>query len=68
MKGFKGWLCRRFLPEWARESLVEENKRLQGQLAEARAEIAKLNAYLDGREAGLRSQRRIVINNNAGEG
>ena len=29
MKGFKGWLCRRFLPEWARESLVEENKRLQ---------------------------------------
>lgn len=68
MKRLKGWLCRRFLPEWARESLVEENKRLQGQVAEARAEIAKLNAYLDGLEAGLRSQRRIVINNNAGEG
>lgn len=68
MKKLRAWLQGRFLPDWARESLMEENKRLRGQFAEAKAEIGKLNAYLDGLEAGLRSQRRITINNNAKEG
>lgn len=64
-KKFYAWLYRRFLPEWARRSLAEENERLRTRLLEAEAQAAKLEAYINGLEAGLRAQRRITINNNA---
>ncbi|WP_418668401.1 hypothetical protein [Allofournierella sp.] len=66
MKRFKRWLCQHFLPNWAVESLRTENDRLRTQLLESQAQVAKLEAYIDGIEAGLRAQRRVVIHNNAG--
>lgn len=63
MNRFKRWLCQRFLPAWAVDSLQAENKRLRTQLLEARAQAAKLEAYIEGLEAGLRGQRRVVIRN-----
>jgi hypothetical protein len=44
----------------------EEIARLQREIIRKDAEIARLNAYIDGLEVGMRAQRRIVINNNGG--
>ena len=59
MKKIKNWLVSEFLPIWAKAAMQEENQQLKHQ-------IARLNAYIDGLEAGIKSQRRIIINT-AGE-
>jgi hypothetical protein len=66
MKKLTSWLVHRFLPVVARESLVAENDRLTQELRRSREENAQLRSYISGLEAGIRSQRRIVIN--TGEG
>lgn len=60
---FYTWLRLRFLPEWTRQQLLEENQRLNRELAEARQEIDRLESYIEGMQDGLRRQRKIVINN-----
>lgn len=66
IRRFYTWLRLHFLPEWARQQLVEENERLVRALAEARQEIDRLESYIDGMQDGLRRQRRIVIYTNGG--
>lgn len=61
----KIWLCNRYLPEYCRQAMVEENARLRSELLKVRRENVELQSYVDGLEYGLRAQRRIVINNNA---
>lgn len=63
MKKLKEWLINRFLPAWAKDSVYKENAALKMQVAKLEQEIAQLSAYIDGLEAGMRTQRRIVINN-----
>lgn len=67
IRRFRSWLRLRFLPEWARQQLVEENQRLTRELAGAKQEIARLESYIAGMQDGLRRQRRIVINNRGGD-
>lgn len=62
MGKFKKWLIGEFLPAWAKDSVLEENRRLQSEIARLRAIIAERDAYIDGLERGIRSQRRIIIN------
>ena len=62
MRRFKRWLIEVFLPTWAKESVVKENEALRERNRELNDEINRLNAYIDGLEAGIRSQRRIIIN------
>jgi len=64
---FYTWLRLRFLPEWARQQLLEENQRLTRKLAEAQMEIERLESYIEGLQYGLRRQREIVINNLGGD-
>lgn len=64
---FYTWLRLRFLPEWTRQQLLEENQRLNRELAEARQEIDRLESYIEGMQDGLRRQRKIVINNLGGD-
>ena len=61
MKAFKLWLVDKILPVWAKAELMRQIKALE----EQEIKIRELNAYADGLEMGLRSQRRIVINNRA---
>ena len=61
MRKLKNWLMLRFLPAWAKESVYRENGELRRRNSELKAEIARLNAYIDGLEYGMR--RRITINN-----
>lgn len=62
MKRLKKWLFERFYPAMAKEEIA----RLRREIIKKDAEIASLNAYIDGLEVGMRAQRRIVINNNGG--
>lgn len=62
IKRFRKWLIERFLPTWAKESVLKENEQLKAKLDEQALEIERLNAYIDGLENGVRWQRRIVIN------
>lgn len=55
------WLAQRFLPLWAKETILAENERLRGELERQRAENERLRAYAEGLEAGLRAVRGIRI-------
>lgn len=63
MSKFKHWLYNKFLPSWCKEDLLSANRHLDRTIGEQRAEIARLNAYIDGLENAIRHQRRIVIRN-----
>ena len=63
MKKFKRWLIDHFLPVYLKEELLKENDQLRAKLKEQETHLRELNAYIEGLEYGLRSQRRIVINN-----
>lgn len=54
MSKLKSWLIERVLPVYARAELVAENERLHKQ-------VARLEAYIDGLQWGVRAQRKIVI-------
>ena len=55
------WLTERFLPMWAKETLLAENERLRRELDHQSAECDRLRRYADGLEAGLRAVRGIRI-------
>lgn len=67
MKKIKRWLIERILPVWARESLLVEIEDLKRQNTELRHQLALRSEYISGLEAGIRAQRRIVINTVGGE-
>lgn len=62
MKKIKNWFYNRFLPMWAKESVFREYKNTQLENEELRKKVDKLEAYINGLHAGMRNQRRIVIN------
>ena len=60
MNRLNKWLSR-WLPDWAAEQLEAENRRLAERVRELKGENARLHAYLDGLEVGLRAQRRVIV-------
>lgn len=62
LKKIKDWFLNRFLPMWAKETVLADNRRLQQELEELRNELAQKTAYINGMTAGVKSLRRIVIN------
>lgn len=67
MKRIKHWLYSCFLPVWAKEQLLRENEQLRQKIKEQENRIRELNSYIAGLEAGIRNQRRIVINAGGGK-
>ena len=65
MTKFKVWLCEKFLPRWCRAELLERCSKLQAENDVLRRRAEQQEAYIAGLQAGLRAQRRIVINNHA---
>ncbi len=63
MGRFRKWLVNQFLPTWARESLYREIQRLEKENRVLREKNRLLNAYVDGMEAAMKAQKRVVINN-----
>lgn len=62
MKRFKRWLIERVLPVWARAELMAENERLRQEIESLRVELRLKDEYISGLSAGIRAQRRIIIN------
>jgi hypothetical protein len=62
IRKIKKWFWDRFLPMWAKETLLTDNRILQREVENLRAEIEKKDAYIRGLENGIKAQRRIVIN------
>lgn len=60
MRKLKEWFWRRFLPEWARDQLLRENAALRSQLEKKEREIERLEAYIQGMQAGVRARNRLA--------
>ena len=58
----KKWLIENFLPMWAKETVLADNRRLKRKVDQMEIENDRLKAYIDGMNAGVRSIRRITIN------
>lgn len=53
----KRWIIENFLPMWARQTVLQDNRELSRQCKALRQENKELRAYIRGLEKGLRSGR-----------
>ena len=63
----KNWLLDRFLPMWAKQTVLEDNRQMARQIRALRGENQELKAYIRGLESGMRAGKRIQIYNRGGE-
>lgn len=68
MRKWKNWLIRSFLPNWAKETLMDQVAALQEENRSLRMQLKEKEAYIAGLESGVRAQRRIIINNHGEAG
>ena len=59
----KKWLLERFLPMWAKETVLSDNRQLKRQNRALKKENEQLLAYIRGLETGIRAGKRITIHN-----
>lgn len=57
----KKWLTERFLPMWAKETVLSDNRLLKRQNRELKQENEQLLAYIRGLETGVRALKRITV-------
>ena len=62
MKMIKEWFLGRFLPAWAKETVLADNRKLQEENERLLVQLSEKDAYIEGLHIGLKNQRRIVIN------
>ena len=62
MKKIKMWICEKYLPSYAKESMTEELRSLNLEVYDYRRENDRLRAYSAGLERGVRSPKKIGIN------
>lgn len=63
----KYWLLDRFLPMWAKETVLRDNRLLERENRQLQQKIDELEAYVAGVQTGLRAVKRIRIVNGRGE-
>jgi len=63
----KKWLTEHFLPMWAKETVLADNKRLQAENDTLTKQNRELKAYIQGLQAGIRAGKRISIYNRGGQ-
>ena len=54
----KNWFLEHFLPMWAKETVLRENRRLLRENRQLRRETESLRCYIRGLHVGLRGSRR----------
>ena len=54
----KRWFLERFLPMWAKQTVLSDNKRLREENRKLEEKICRLESYIDGLRAGFRSAGR----------
>lgn len=65
MKKFKKWLIDNFLPMWAKQTILEENKRLMEENELLKQKIREQQCFINGMERGQKAVRRIYITGGA---
>ena len=50
----KRWLLEHYLPMWAKETVLQDNRKLHRQLRKLQQEIQLLRSYTRGLEKGMR--------------
>lgn len=63
----KKWLTEHFLPMWAKETVLADNRRLQAENDALTKQNRELKAYIQGLQAGIRAGKRISIYNRGGQ-
>lgn len=63
----KHWLLDQFLPMWAKETVLRENRQLVRENRQLQQKIDELEAYVAGVQTGLRAVKRIRIVSGRGE-
>lgn len=63
----KKWLIDRFLPMWAKETVLAENRHLRLENRHLQEKLERQEAYIQGVQAGLRAVKRISIYNGGGD-
>lgn len=63
----KKWLQNNFLPMWAKETLLWDNRQLKKENMALQQKINELEAYIHGMQMGQRAVKRISIVNRGGE-
>ena len=54
----KKWLMDNFLPMWAKETVLSENRTLKKEIQALEYDVACLQAYIRGMQAGMRAAKR----------
>lgn len=57
----KKWLTDRFLPMWAKETILAENRSLHNEVRRLRQDKEYAYAYIRGMEAGMRAGKKVTI-------
>lgn len=59
----KKWLIDGFLPMWAKQTVLADNRQLTKEIRTLRKENRELKAYIQGLERGIRAGKRVQIYN-----
>ena len=54
----KKWLTEKYLPLWAKETVLRDNKLLRSENDALRQKISEMECYIQGLHRGLRARRR----------
>ena len=54
----KKWFLERFLPMWAKETVLSDNRALRAKNAALEEQVRQLESYIRGMRAGLRAVRK----------
>ena len=60
-KTMKAWLYERFLPMWAKETLLKDYRQLCRENARLRRQILQKEAYIKGIHRGLRISGQLTV-------
>lgn len=63
----KKWLIDRFLPMWAKQTVLEDNRRLYARNRALHEKLERADAYIRGMQAALCSIRRLRPYDRGGE-
>ena len=63
----KKWIIEHFLPMWAKQTVLEDNRLLRKENRALKAENRKLKAYIQGLENGIRAGKQVRIYNVGGK-
>lgn len=55
----KRWLLEHFLPMWAKESVLRDNRAMRRQLRELEKQLQIQKAYIRGLESGLKAAKKM---------